>query len=120
MPSTGAPNDETVPVVGRMRPAARLSSVDLPPPVGPTIATNSPGATDSETASTATYAPAPETGNRLVTSTNSSAFTCRVYAPPESKSSDGAACLTTQEVNRQETETGSAQSRPPPVGFDLD
>src|SRR5579864_4653994 len=92
-----------------MRPAARLSSVDLPPPVGPTIATNSPGATDSETASTATYGPAPETGNLFVTSTNSSAFTRRLYAPPESKSSDDAACPTAQEVNRRETETGGAR-----------
>src|SRR5262249_60809714 len=40
-----------------MSPAATLSNVDLPQPVGPTIATNSPAATANETPSTAGYVP---------------------------------------------------------------
>jgi hypothetical protein len=38
---------------GETRPAATLSNVDLPQPVGPTMATNSPSATESEARSTA-------------------------------------------------------------------
>jgi hypothetical protein len=43
----------TLPVVGAIRPAATLSSVVLPQPVGPTMETNSPSATSSEARSTA-------------------------------------------------------------------
>jgi hypothetical protein len=37
----------TLPAAGASRPAAILSSVDFPQPVGPTIATNSPSPTFS-------------------------------------------------------------------------
>src|SRR5579864_36042 len=90
MPSTRRPNDETVPAVERRSPAARFSSVDLPAPVGPTIATNSPGATVNETPSTATYEPPRASAKRCATSANSIALTRRVYAPPEIKSSGAA------------------------------
>src|ERR1044072_1243220 len=46
MPSTGAPITRTSPVVGFSKPVIMLSVGDLPQPVGPTIATNSPRATD--------------------------------------------------------------------------
>src|SRR5580704_6326091 len=46
MPSTGAPITRTSPVVGFSSPVIMLSVVDLPQPVGPTTATNSPLATD--------------------------------------------------------------------------
>src|SRR5690348_16170972 len=46
MPVTGAPITRTSPVVGLSRPVIMLSVVDLPQPVGPTIAMNSPLATD--------------------------------------------------------------------------
>jgi hypothetical protein len=38
---------------GAINPAAMLSKVDLPQPVGPTMATNSPAETANETPSTA-------------------------------------------------------------------
>src|SRR6478735_2678499 len=45
IPSTGSPNRRTSPLEGRARPVTRFSVVDLPQPVGPTTATNSPRAT---------------------------------------------------------------------------
>src|SRR3954464_15606274 len=42
---------------GATSPAATLSNVDLPQPVGPTMATNSPSATASDARSTAGYEP---------------------------------------------------------------
>src|SRR5215217_5170872 len=47
----------TLPVEGLSSPAATLSSVDFPQPVGPTIATNSPGKTRSSIPRTAVYVP---------------------------------------------------------------
>ena len=44
--------DSTVPDAGRSKPAAAFSKVDLPHPVGPTMATNSLSATRSETGAT--------------------------------------------------------------------
>ena len=49
----GWPNTDTLPCEGASRPAAMLSSVDLPQPVGPTTDTNSPAATVSEALATA-------------------------------------------------------------------
>ncbi len=46
--STRTPATVTVPESGRSRPAIRLSSVDLPLPDGPRIATASPGRTVSD------------------------------------------------------------------------
>ena len=47
----GSPNSRTSPRVGRSSPSASRSSVVLPPPFGPAIATNSPTATCSSTSS---------------------------------------------------------------------
>src|SRR5688572_9125904 len=55
MPCSGWPNTFTVPVLGASRPAATLSSVLLPQPVGPTTLTNSPAPTVSVTCCTAVY-----------------------------------------------------------------
>ncbi len=41
---TGSPKTLTVPALGASRPEISASVVDLPHPVGPTTATNSPGA----------------------------------------------------------------------------
>src|SRR3954463_4817936 len=51
-PDCGAPFTSTRPASGRSKPAMMLSSVDLPHPEGPTIATNSPLATEKLTFST--------------------------------------------------------------------
>ena len=45
----GSPKSVTSPLVGRSRPSASRSSVVLPPPFGPAIATNSPGSTRRST-----------------------------------------------------------------------
>src|SRR3546814_19019637 len=50
-----APSISTLPADGFSRPAAALSSVDLPQPVGPTMATNSPGATARSMPATARW-----------------------------------------------------------------
>ena len=52
------PATVTVPVVGRSRPATRLSSVDFPLPDGPMTATTSPAATLMLTSASAGGAPA--------------------------------------------------------------
>src|SRR3712207_3759761 len=49
----------TCPPDGLRRPAAALSGVDFPHPVGPTIETNSPGWTARSIAWTAVYRPPP-------------------------------------------------------------
>jgi hypothetical protein len=46
-----------VPALGRARPAAMRSAVDLPAPFGPTSATTVPGATASETSCSASKRP---------------------------------------------------------------
>jgi hypothetical protein len=53
-PRTGAPSTSKSPPVTGTSPAIALSSVDLPQPLGPTIATNSPAATSKLARSTAT------------------------------------------------------------------
>src|SRR5258706_11098689 len=55
------------PEEGAISPAATLSRVDLPQPVGPTIATNSPAATASEASSTAAYVPPAASRNLTLT-----------------------------------------------------
>src|SRR6185312_9778292 len=55
MPASGSPRTRTVPDEGRSSPAAMLSSVDLPQPVGPTTETNSPSPIASVTSRTAVY-----------------------------------------------------------------
>src|SRR5688572_32382968 len=46
MPVSGLPPIDTVPASASVKPARMLSSVDLPLPMAPTIATNSPCSTD--------------------------------------------------------------------------
>ena len=52
-PASGWPNTRTLPVLGGSSPAATLSSVLLPQPVGPTTETNSPAPTSRWTSRTA-------------------------------------------------------------------
>src|SRR5438067_12555835 len=66
MPWTGSPITSTSPALGRSRPEMRPSVVDLPQPVGPTTAQNSPGATLRVTSRMAVYASPEGVGNRLV------------------------------------------------------
>src|SRR3979490_1048358 len=61
----------TSPVDGAISPAATLSKVDLPQPVGPTMATNSPSLTASELRSTPGQVP--PSASRKVTTTCDSA-----------------------------------------------
>src|SRR5690606_15628391 len=55
MPTRRSPNTSTAPRLGSSSPAATLSSVLLPQPVGPTTLTNSPAPTARPTFSTAVY-----------------------------------------------------------------
>src|SRR5215831_14843179 len=56
-----------------MSPPMMLNSVDLPQPDGPMIDTNSPGATENETSSTAVTGPS-RVAKRLVTRSTSSSL----------------------------------------------
>src|SRR5687768_498999 len=58
-PVTAAPSIVIRPRSGRSNPAMMLSSVDLPQPEGPTMATNSPSRTSKLTPSTTDSAPNP-------------------------------------------------------------
>src|SRR5215475_445766 len=76
MPASGAPCTRTSPDDGASRPAATLSSVDLPQPVGPTTETNSPSATRRVAFATAVYGgPPSRPANRQVMSSSASAGT---------------------------------------------
>src|SRR3954470_24482261 len=66
MPVTARPCTSTVPSLAGSRPETSPSVVDFPQPVGPTIVTNSPGATSRVTSRSAVKEPAPLVGNRLV------------------------------------------------------
>src|SRR4051812_27359014 len=66
MPRTGAPSTSTSPLEGGSRPDTSDSVVDLPQPVGPTTATNSPAATVNVRSRTAVWGRPPAPGNRLV------------------------------------------------------
>src|ERR1700710_446916 len=57
-PRVGTPSTSTLPSSGRSKPEMMFISVDLPQPDGPTIATNSPSATDSVNPSTTGRRPA--------------------------------------------------------------
>src|SRR5580692_9261052 len=54
-PARGWSKTETDPPLGAINPAARLSSVDLPHPLGPTTETNEPAATSRLTLCSAAY-----------------------------------------------------------------
>ena len=66
IPRTGAPLTSTSPSLTRSSPEISDRVVDLPQPVGPTIAQNSPGATDSFRSRSAVYAAPVGVRNRLV------------------------------------------------------
>src|SRR5438132_13576792 len=75
MPASGCPSTRTSPDDGGSKPAATLSSVDLPQPVGPTTETNSPAPTAIVVSLTAVY-PSPSRSreaNVQVTCSSSSA-----------------------------------------------
>src|ERR1700733_4922098 len=57
IPAISRPRKRTAPVLGRSRPVTTLTSVVLPAPLGPTIETNSPSWTRSETLLRALNAP---------------------------------------------------------------
>src|SRR5438552_17136718 len=61
------------PEEGAISPAATLSRVDLPQPVGPTIATNSPSATSSVAHCTAVYVVSSASRNDTCTSLSETA-----------------------------------------------
>src|ERR1700755_796246 len=69
---------------GATNPAATLSKVDLPQPVGPTMATNSPSATASDARSTAGYEPPSASRKLTVTcaSATAGATAARRRRPP--------------------------------------
>src|SRR5690606_35120139 len=73
MPSSGAPKISTRPRLGARRPAAALSKVDLPQPLGPTIATKRPSGMSRVISVTATKPPAAGASNRISTSRNATA-----------------------------------------------
>jgi len=56
-PVTGLPSIETAPSVGATMPETSDSNVLLPHPLGPMMATNSPGAMDSEMPLSASVSP---------------------------------------------------------------
>src|SRR5690242_14568288 len=70
-PFKSDPLKRSLPAVGRVSPDIMFKSVDFPQPLGPTIVTNSPPATDSDVFSTATMGRSARPANRLVTSTTS-------------------------------------------------
>src|SRR5215831_13122805 len=74
----------TLPRSGRSRPAINRSVVVLPAPVGPSSTTNSPSATASDSARTASIAP-----NRLLTSTSATSATARLIIKRRLQGSTG-------------------------------
>src|SRR5216683_3316507 len=67
MPSTGLPNTSTLPSLAGSSPEIRASVVDLPQPVGPTTAQNSPDSTARLRSCSAVYTPPDGVRNRFVT-----------------------------------------------------
>src|SRR5467141_2948592 len=73
MPRTGLPKTSTSPSLGGSSPEIRARVVDLPQPVGPTTAQNSPGWTARFRSRSAVYTPADGVRNRFVTPRSSMA-----------------------------------------------
>src|SRR5882757_10435316 len=71
MPATWVPFTSTCPAEAGCSPETSDNVVDLPHPVGPTTATNSPGATAMVSSRTAVCTVPPAPGNRLVALINS-------------------------------------------------
>src|SRR6266852_1127075 len=67
MPMTGLPSTSTSPSLGSSSPEIRARVVDLPQPVGPTTAQNSPGSTARLRSRKAVWTPPEGVRNRLVT-----------------------------------------------------
>src|SRR5882757_1958616 len=72
-PTTGDPNTDTRPALGRTNPAITHNKLDFPHPDGPTNDTNSPARTANDTSRTAVNTPPPGPPNRCDTPTNSTA-----------------------------------------------
>src|SRR4051812_29684723 len=77
MPDTGRPATVTVPADGRSKPDTSVRVVDLPHPVGPTTAQNSPGWIVRSKSRSAVKTPPFGVRNRFVTFRNSIAGECR-------------------------------------------
>ncbi len=73
IPETGRPCTRTWPAETVSSPATRVSVVDLPQPVGPTTAQNSPSATDMSRSRRAVKAVPAGVRNRFVTAVSSMA-----------------------------------------------
>src|SRR5438477_2291984 len=73
MPATGLPKTSTSPSLGGSRPEMRARVVDLPHPVGPTTAQNSPGSTRMSRSRSAVKTVPEGVRNRLVTPRSSMA-----------------------------------------------
>src|SRR5712691_2953648 len=73
IPLTGLPNTSTSPSLAGSRPEIKASVVDLPQPVGPTTAQNSPGSTAISRARNAVWIPPDGVRKRFVTPRSSMA-----------------------------------------------
>src|SRR5438270_10902435 len=73
MPRTSSPATRTSPALARSSPEIKASVVDLPQPVGPTTAQNSPGWTVRLRSRSAVYTPPDGVKNRFVTPRSSMA-----------------------------------------------
>src|SRR6266851_1821477 len=73
IPLTGVPNTSTSPSLAGSRPEIKASVVDLPQPVGPTTAQNSPGSTAISRARNAVWIPPDGVRKRFVTPRSSMA-----------------------------------------------
>src|SRR5690348_1294456 len=80
MPWTGSPKTRARPSGGISSPAATLSSVDLPQPDGPTIATKVPSAISSEMSRRTVCTSPAGVGKRTVTPSNATAGVLMAFA----------------------------------------
>src|SRR5712692_1989296 len=78
MPFTGLPKTSTSPSLGGSSPEISARVVDLPHPVGPTTAQNSPGLTSRLRSRNAVYTPPDGVRNRFVTPRSSIAEDIKV------------------------------------------
>src|SRR6478672_11925203 len=79
MPARGFPSTRSSPELGLSSPAATLSRVDLPQPVGPTTETNSPSAMARVTSFTAVYEPLAPAKVQVMRSNSTAAVTSLVF-----------------------------------------
>src|SRR6185369_10106803 len=86
--STNCPSTRTAPLVGCSNPATRLSSVDLPQPLAPTMATNSLRATWRSIALKAVMRPLRESNTLVTLSRTTSAIVALQPVPFEEPVAD--------------------------------